>query len=188
MGCREHPDATGAVFKLLGSGNELAQKAEEVVGNLYFANGITFDRAETYMYVSESTMDRVLRFRVDVQKGTVSDREVYQTVYGPDNLAIDIDDNLWIASFFGNQVLAVDHTCQSVHKVFRADSKSHTAFLGKWVKRSHLGLPRGELLTPNAHEPLPNFLTGVFFSPNSDTVYITGLGDVILKYVISKDK
>ncbi|MDX1411471.1 MAG: SMP-30/gluconolactonase/LRE family protein, partial [Nitrospirales bacterium] len=152
------PMPTGAVFKLPGSGDEFAERAEEVVGNLYFANGITFDRNETYMYVSESTMDRVLRFHVDGEKGTVSDREVYQTVYGPDNLAMDTDDNLWIASFLGNQVLAVDDTCQSVHKVFRADSKNHTAFLGEWVKRSHLGQHRGELLTPNAYEPLPNFL------------------------------
>lgn len=181
------PVPTGAVFKLSGSGDKSSEKAEEVVSNLYFANGIMFDRTETYLYVSESMMDRVIRFRVDVEKGTVSEREVYQTVSVPDNLAIDADNNLWIASFAGNRVIVVDHTCHTVHTVFHATSKQHAAFVDEWVKRSHLGQPRGELLTPEVWEPLPNFLTGLFFSPHFDTVYFTGLGNAILKYSLSTD-
>lgn len=122
------PVPTGAVFKLPGSGDELNEKAEEVVGNLYFANGITFDRTETYLYVSESMMDRVLRFRVDVENGSASEREVYQNVYVPDNLAIDAANHLWIASFVGNKVIVVDHTCHTIHTVFQATSTSHSAF------------------------------------------------------------
>lgn len=182
------PAPTGAVFKLSGTGDNSAEKAEEVVSNLYFANGIMFDRTETYLYVSESMMDRVIRFRVDVEKGTVSEREVYQTVSVPDNLAIDADNNLWIASFAGNRVIVVDHTCHTVHTVFHATSKQHAAFVDEWVKRSHLGQPRGELLTPEVWEPLPNFLTGLFFSPHFDTVYFTGLGNAILKYAMPKDQ
>ena len=178
---------TGAVLKLPGHGDVFAQKAEDVVGNLYFANGITFDNTEQYMYVSESMMDRVLRFRVNVGTGSVSEREVYQAVYGPDNLAIDADNNLWIASFLGNTVIAVDQTCHTVHTVFQATSTSHTAFLDEWVRRSHLGQPRNEVLTSEAFNPLPNFLTGLFFSPDFDMVYFTGLGNAILKYPMPKN-
>jgi len=180
------PLPTGAVFKLPGSEDEWAEKAEEVVGNLYFANGITFDKTETYMYVSESMMDRVLRFRVDVENASISGREVYQHVTVPDNLAIDAANNLWIASFAGNRVMVVENTCRTAYTVFQADSRSHTAFLDEWVKRTHLGQPLGDLLTPEVWSPLPNFLTGLFFSPQFDTVYITGLGNAIIKYALPK--
>ncbi|HNP60714.1 MAG TPA: SMP-30/gluconolactonase/LRE family protein [Nitrospirales bacterium] len=179
------PVPTGAVFKLPGSGEGFAEKAEEVANNLYFANGITFDKTEKYMYVSESMMDRVLRFRVDVESGSVSESEVYQNVYVPDNLAVDSDNNLWIASFVGNKVMVVDNICRAVHTVFQATSTSHSDFLKEWTKRSHLGQPRNEVLTPEAFNPLPNFLTGLFFSPNFDTVYFTGLGNAILAYAMS---
>lgn len=180
------PVPTGAVFKLPGSGDEFSEKAEEVVTNLYFANGIMFDRTETYLYLSESMMDRVLRFRVDVETGSVSDREVYQNVYVPDNLAIDRDNNLWIVSFVGNKVMVVDNICHTVHTGFQATSISHSAFMEEWVSRSHLGQPRNEALTQEAFNPLPHFLTGLFFSPHFDTVYFTGLGNAILKYAMPK--
>lgn len=176
------PEPTGAVFTLRGSGDGLAEKAEEVVSHLYFANGITFDRTETILYVAESSMDRVLRFQAYADGDSVSDREIYLNVYVPDNLAIDAENNLWVVSFSGNRVLVVDHRCRSVHTVFSAESKSHAAFLEEWVKRSHLGQARGELLTPGVFNPLPNFLTGLFFSQNFDTVYMTGIGNAILKY------
>ena len=178
------PVPTGAVFKLPGQGDEFAQKAEEVVSDLYLANGITLDRAETYMYVSESMMDRVLRFRVDTDRGVVSDRKHYQMVYMPDNLAIDADNNLWIASITGNKVIVVDRKCHAAHTVFQATSTSHAAFLNEWIKRSRLGQPRRDVMTPEAYKPLPKFLTGLFFSPNFDTVYFTGLGNAILKYTM----
>ena len=180
------PMATGAILKLPGSGDQIAEKAEEVVGSLYLANGITLDRTESYMYVSESNMDRVLRFRVDVVNGSLSDREVYQNVYIPDNLAIDADNNLWIASPVWSKVIVIDHQCHTVHTVFRAESKSHTAFLDEWIKRSYFVQPRNQLLTPEAYNPLPHFLTGLFFSPNHDIIYFTGLGNAILKYTVPK--
>ena len=182
----DRPIPTGAILKLPGSGDQIAEQAEEVVGSLYLANGITLDRTESSMYVSESNMDRVLRFRVDVENGLVSEREVYQNVYIPDNLAIDTDNNLWIASPVGNKVIVVDHKCHTVHTVFRAESKSHAAFVDEWVNRSHFGQSRNDLLIPESFKPLSNFLTGLFFSPNFDTVYFTGLGNVILKYTVRK--
>ena len=63
------PIPTGGVWRLPGHGDEFAQQAEEVVSHLYLANGITFDKTETLMYVAESMMNRVLRFSVDIQKG-----------------------------------------------------------------------------------------------------------------------
>ena len=178
---------TGAIFKLPGSGDEFSSKAEEVVSNLYLANGIMADNSEQFMYVSESMMDRVLRFRLDVETGSLSARETYQLVPIPDNLAIDADNNLWIVSFFANQVNVVDHKCRSMHTVFRPTSKKRDAAWDEWVKRSHLGQPRLELLTSDTGNPLPITLTGLFFSPNQDTVYFTGLSKALLKFKMLRD-
>ncbi|UCE63510.1 MAG: SMP-30/gluconolactonase/LRE family protein [Nitrospirota bacterium] len=180
------PKPTGAVFKLEASGVGISMEAEEVVSQLYFANGITLDRTEEYMYVAEMTMDRVLRFQIDVKSGTILDRESYQNILMPDNLAIDADNNLWIVSNMGNKVTVVDKNCQSMHTVFHAGSNTHTEVLDEWLKRSHLGQPRGDLLTRGSWNPLPNYLTGLFFSPNYETVYFTGLGNAILKYAMPR--
>ena len=181
------PIPTGAVWRLPGHGNEFAQQAEEVVSNLYLANGITMDKTETYMYVSESMMNRVLRFRVDTDRGVASDRENYQMVYMPDNVAIDAHNNLWIASHVENTVIVVDQTCHTVHTVFQATSKSHATYVDQWVTASHLGQPLRALKTPDASKPLPDFLTGLFFSPQGDTVYFTAFGNAIFRYVLPKD-
>lgn len=181
------PIPTGAIFKLPGSGNKFAPAAEEMVGNLYLANGIMADNSEEFLYVSETMMDRVLRYRVDVETGTLSNGETYQLVSLPDNLAVDANNNLWIVSFFANQVSVVDHQCGSMHTVFRPRSKKRDAALDEWVKRSHLGQARLELLTSNTGNPLPITLTGLFFSPNHKTVYFTGLGSAILKFRMPQD-
>ena len=176
------PEPSGGLFTLGPSRDGSSLEAKEILGNLYFANGITFNRTEEYLYLAEMTMDRVLRFRVDVEAGTISDRESYQNILMPDNLAIDGDNNLWIASNIGNRIIVVDGKCQTVHTIFRGLSETHATVLDEWVKRTHLGQPRGELLTRGAWHPLPNYLTGLFFSPHFDTVYFTSLGNAILKY------
>lgn len=179
--------ATGALFKLGGSGDEFASEAEKMVADIYLANGIVFDKKEQYLYLSETMMDRVLRFRVDGETGSLSDRETYQLVLMPDNLAVDANNNLWIVSFFANQVTVIDHQCRSAHTVFQATSKQRTAALDEWVRRSHLGQPRLDLLTANTGNPLPISLTGLFFSPNYDAVYFTGLGNAILRFRMPAD-
>ena len=173
---------TGAIFSLSETGDEFALKAEQVASHLYLANGMIFDHSEQYMYVSESMMDRVLRYKVDVRTKTISDRETYQLVPIPDNLAMDAQGNLWIVSFFYNQVSVVDQHCRSLHRVFRPTSKKRELALDEWSRRSHLGLSRLEVLTGDTGKPLPFPLTGLFFSQNDESVYFTGLGNAILRY------
>ena len=178
---------TGAIFKLEGSGDEFVTEAKEIVDNLYMANGITMDNTEHFLYVSESMMDRVLRFRVDVKSGTLSERETYQLLPIPDNLAIDTDNNLWIASPMAYQVSVVDQDCRSLHKVFHSGTEKSEALWDEWVKRSHLGQPRLDLVGVEKDNPLPGYVTGLFFSPNQDTVYFTGLGNALLKFKMPQD-
>ena len=106
------PTPTGAIWTLQGSGNEFAQHPEEMAKNLYLANGLTMDRSEEFLFVSESMMDRILRFRVEVNSVALSDRETYHLVPIPDNLAIDKENNLWVASPMAYQISVIDHRCR----------------------------------------------------------------------------
>lgn len=178
----DRPVPTGAVFKLVRDGEGYASTADKVVSDLYLANGIAVDNTGTALYVAEMMMDRVLRYDLDIDNGTVSDRRVHQVVVAPDNLAVDADNNLWIASPGANSVFVVDAKCGSVHPVFRAPSESNAAFLDQWITRSHLDKPRLELITPEAWDPLPGFLTGMFWSRDGETIYFTGVGKAILQY------
>ena len=175
------PIDSGAVFYLRGSGDEVEIPAVEAARNIYFANGITFDQAEEYMYVSETMMDRVLRYKVDLKSGTLTSREVYQNVTTPDNLKLDQNGNLWIASPISNQVVAVDKKCRSLHVVFSAPSIGNSRTQDEWAVRSRVGKPLLELLGPELSKPLPGVLTGMFWSHDRKSFYITGLGNAILR-------
>ena len=173
---------TGALFRLPGTGAAMAAEAEAVVEGIYFANGLAFDDAQEHLYVAELMLDRVLRYRVDVDAGTVSDQMVYATILTPDNLAVDADNNLWVASPLTNSILVVDGQCGSLHTVFHAASDSNARISAEWVRRSHLGEGRLELFVPELWDPLPGPLTGMFWSADGATVYLAGLGNALLRY------
>ena len=175
------PVNSGAVFYLKSSGDEFETKAEAAAANIYFANGIALDREEKYLYVAETMMDRVLRFEIDVDKKTLTRRETYQSVLTPDNLAFDKDGNLWIASPVSNKVFAVDKKCRSLHTIFSAASESNAKAQDEWMEQSRLGKPLLGIFAPNLWKPLPAAVTGMFWSPDHKTLYITGLGNAILK-------
>ncbi len=176
------PIDSGAVFYLRGLGDQFKAPAVEVAGNIYFANGIALNKAEEYLYVAETMMDRVLRYKIKVESSSLAEREVYQNVTSPDNLAFDKDDNLWIASPISNRVFAVDKKCRSLHTVFDAPSASNAKIQEEWNVRSRTGKPLLELLGPELSNPLPGVLTGMFWSRDHKTFYITGLGNAILKF------
>lgn len=182
FGVLDQPIDSGAVFYLAGSGNEVKATAVQVAGNIFFANGIALDKAEKFLYVSETMMDRVLRYTIDINTRSLSKPDLYQAVVTPDNLAFDKDGNLWIASPVSNKIFAVDKNCRSLHTVFSAPSESNARIQDEWTKRSHLGNPLLELFTPDLWKPLPGPITGMFWSQDNKTFYITGLGNAVLKY------
>ncbi|MEO7659974.1 MAG: SMP-30/gluconolactonase/LRE family protein [Pyrinomonadaceae bacterium] len=175
------PIDSGAVFYLRGAGDQATIPAVEAAANIYFANGVALDKAEQYLYVAETMMDRVLRFKVDAG-GNLTQRETYQDVMTPDNLAFDQSGNLWIASPLSNKVVAVDNKCRSLHTVFEATSAGNSRIQNEWIVRSRFGKPLLELLGPELPQPLPGVLTGMFWSRDGKTFYITGLGKAILRF------
>ena len=126
-------------------------------------------------------MNRVHSFDVDIKSGEAQHSGVVALVPAPDNLLVDVEGRLIIASPGSNQVIAVDFKNHSQHLVFDASTKESQKITNEWFRRSQLGLPRAELITSKMHSPLPALVTGMFFSHDGQTLYIANLGNDILK-------
>jgi len=90
----QQPSADGSVI-LLEKG-----KARIVADGICFANGVALDPEERHLYVAETMLRRVLRFKIQTD-GSLSHREIYgpkvlAPLGFPDGIAFDEGGNLWI--------------------------------------------------------------------------------------------
>lgn len=172
------PVPTGAVFRMA----DLKNIPVKIMDSLYFANGITMDTDEKQLFIAETMMDRVHKLEVDIKTGEVNYIGVAANVGSPDNILIDKEGRLIVASPLYNQVVAVDFKNHSQHIIFDGSTKDNLKMTDEWNRRSHLGMERLELLSPDLTFPLPGLLTGMFFSNNGQILYITNLGNDLLKF------
>jgi sugar lactone lactonase YvrE len=168
---------TGAIFRLADS----QSVATTIADSLYLANGITMDQDEKTLFVAETLMNRVLSFDVDITSGKTTSSGVVAIVLTPDNILIDNKGRLIIASPGASHVTAVNLSNHSQQLIFDASTSDSRKIADEWFRRSQLGIPRAELLTPKIYGPLPSLLTGMFFSQDGRTLYIATLGKDILK-------
>ncbi|NNK81809.1 MAG: hypothetical protein HKO92_01675 [Flavobacteriaceae bacterium] len=171
------PIPTGAVFRMA----DLKSAPVKIFDSLYFANGITMDKDEKHLFVAETMMDRVHKLEVDEKTGEVNYIGVVANVGTPDNLLIDKEGRLIVASPLYNQVIAVDFKNHSQYIIFDGSTKDNLKITNEWNRRSRLGMERLELLTPDLFNPLPGLLTGMFYSNDGQTLYIANLGNDLLK-------
>lgn len=97
----------GALYKV--NANLSYEKMDEP---FIIPNGIAWNKKNTAMYVVDSMMKKIFRYDFDVEKGDISNKTVLidtVTEMGlPDGMAIDEDDNLWVAFWQGQSVLQYD--------------------------------------------------------------------------------
>ena len=172
------PVPTGAVFRMA----DLKSAPVKILDSLYFANGITMDKDEKHLFVAETMMDRVHKLEVDNKTGEVNYIGVVANVGTPDNLLIDKEGRLIVASPLYNQVILIDFNNHSQHIIFDGSTKDNLKSTNEWNRRSHLSMERLELLSPDLFSPLPGLITGMFFSNDGQTLYITNLGNDLLKF------
>lgn len=172
------PIPTGAVFRMA----DLKSVPVKIMDSIYFANGITMDKDEKHLYVSETMMDRVHKLKVDTKTGEADYIGVAANVGSPDNILIDKEGRLIVASPLYNQVVAIDFINHTHHIIFDGSTKDNLKVSNEWNRRSHLGMERLELLSPDLFSPLPGLLTGMFFSNDGQKLYITNIGNDLLKY------
>ena len=173
-------DPEGALLRLRSENGQLARVAEIVVDSLQFANGVVIDETSGHIYVAE-TGGRVLRYRVDLDAGRVSDRTVFVDGIMADNLELDGDGYLWVARPLRNEVLVVNTATGERHTAYSSLTPAQQEVAEEFARRGQAGTSRMELFTPAQWSPLPGPITGVIIGPGGDPVYMTGLGNAVLK-------
>jgi len=75
-------------------------------------NGIAWNKTNTAMYVVDSMMKKIFRYDFDLEKGAISNKTILIDTSAekglPDGMAIDEEDNLWVAFWQGQSVLQYD--------------------------------------------------------------------------------
>jgi sugar lactone lactonase YvrE len=171
----------GALFRLASQDGRLATEPELMVDSLYFANGVAIDEGSGHLYLAETVGGRVLRYRVDLHSGRLSERTVFVDSVGPDNLELDGGGNLWIINPLSNQLLVVNTATGERQTPFQSQTPAQQAILAEFGRRGQAGASRMDLITPALWTPLSAPITGVIFAPGRGPVYLTGLGNGLLK-------
>ncbi len=175
------PRPEGALLRLGFQDGRFAGAAELVVDSLEFANGLAIDEATGDLYLAETLGARVLRYRVDLAAGRVTERKVFVDSVGADNLELDGAGNLWIADPLRNLVLVVNPATGERRSVFHMQTPEQQRMSDEFGRRGQAGTPRLELFSPALWSPLPGPVTGVIVGPGTGPVYLTGLGNAILR-------
>lgn len=177
----EVPRTEGALLRLASPGGQPVAEAEVMVDSLAFGNGVVVDEANGQLFVAETVGGRVLRFRVDLETGRLSERTVFVDSVAADNLELDGEGHLWVALPLSNEVLVVNTTTGERHVAFQSQTAEQREVIAEFNRRGEAGTPRLELLNPTVWTPLPGLVTGVIVGPGRSPVYLTGLGNAIVK-------
>lgn len=173
--------ADGALWRLPKRDGQEASRAELIQGQLCFPNGLLLDERSGMLYMAECGGNRVLKARLDVAAGRIDDLSTLVELPLPDNVEMDRGGRLWIALPVRNQVVVVDPKSRVVHSAFHAQSLAQIELSAEFVRRGETSTPRMDLFTPAMWEPLPGPITGIILDPQQKIVYITGLGDALIR-------
>lgn len=176
------PIPDGALLRLAWRNGHLADSAEVIVDSLLFANGLAIDETGGLLYVGETTGNRVLRYRVNLVQGTVSDRTVLAEI-AADNVELDGQGYLWVVAPLSNEVVVVNTATGERYPALHVQTPEQEERVAEFLRRGKVGLPRLDLLTPDLWAPLPGILTGVIVGHGRGPVYVTGLGDALVRLV-----
>jgi sugar lactone lactonase YvrE len=172
----------GALYRIAPpSRNGTRAPARRVLSGLSFANGIAIDEARGRIYLAETLGDRITAYRLSVASGHIADPRVLATMTAPDNVELDEHGRLWIASPVTSAVYVVDPDSGATTTVFRVHTVKSERAVAEWNRRKAAREPLLELFAPDMWAPMPGAATGVILTPGGGPVYVSGLGDALMR-------
>jgi sugar lactone lactonase YvrE len=177
----EVPAPEGAVLRLDMNGDTPAGPAVVVADSLYFANGLALDEAAGQLYVAEIVAERVWRFRVDPATRALTDKTIFADSTAADNVELDGQGNLWMVVPFTGEVIIANTTTGARHSAFKTQTPAQAETVAEFMRRGTTGESRLGLITPELWAPLPGLITGVILPQGAGPVYITGLGNALVR-------
>ena len=178
---RAIPD--GALYRLPSSDGE--KTPELIIDGLYFANGFYIDEKRNKFYLSEMMKNRVLEFDLDLSTGKLSNQTTLANIPTPDNMELNHDGKLWVASPLSNQILAIDLESGDTSTVFDAQTEVGRENLQIGLQLMDNGEGFADLLTEELFGEMPGLLTGMIIGNSSQPFYVANLGSALIK--VSKE-
>ena len=171
----------GALYRLPISEDGTLSAPEPILENLYFANGFYIDEKRNKFYLSEMMKNRVLAFDLDISTGSLSNQTILAIMPTPDNMELNSEGQLWVASPLSNQIYSIDPENGESYIVFDAQTEIGFENMEEGIKRMQTGGGFAELLTPELTGEMPGLLTGMIIGDESQPFYVANLGSALIK-------
>jgi sugar lactone lactonase YvrE len=175
----------GALYRLPISEDGTLSAPEPILENLYFANGFYIDEKRNKFYLSEMMKNRVLAFDLDITTGSLTNQTTLAIMPTPDNMELNSEGQLWVASPLSNQIYSIDPENGESYIVFDAQTEIGFENMEEGIKRMETGGGFAELLTPELTGEMPGLLTGMIIGDESQPFYVANLGTALIK--VSKE-
>jgi sugar lactone lactonase YvrE len=175
------PVADGAVYYVAPAREGVARIAVKVADGFFFANGLALDERAGVLYLAETLGSRILKFHLDVANGRLSDMSTVLKVWWPDNIELDGDGQLWIASPLRNEIVVADPGTGVSRSVFRITTPRSEELVREAEVRAETNRSVIDVIQPAMWEPGPGLLTGMILSPGNGPVYATTLGNALIR-------
>ena len=171
----------GALYRIPISEDGTLSKPELILKDLNFANGFYIDEKRNKFYLSEMMKNRVLAFDLDISTGSLSNQTILAIMPTPDNMELNSEGQLWVASPLSNQIYSIDTENGESHIVFDAQTEIGFENMEEGIRRMEMGGGFAELLTPELTGEMPGLLTGMIIGDESQPFYVTNLGSALIK-------
>jgi len=182
FGAIAKPIPDGALFRLpILNGGEISKKPELIIDGLNFANGFYIDEPNKKFYMSETMSNRILSFDVDISKGILSNKFVLAEIPSPDNMQLNHDYSLWVASPLSNRIFSVDTKNGDYFVVFDAQTEEGAKNVKEGLKRVREGDGIADLIGPELIGKMPGLLTGMIIGSETQPFYVANLGNALIK-------
>ena len=171
----------GALYRLPISEDGTLSMPELILENLYFANGFYIDEDRSKLYLSEMMKNRILSFDLDISTGFLSNQTTLVVMPTPDNMELNSEGKLWVASPLSNQIYSIDPENGESYVVFDAQTQIGLENMEEGVRLMEMGNGFTQLLSPELTGEMPGLLTGLIIGDNSQPFYVANLGNALIK-------
>ena len=171
----------GALYRIPHNDESSSQMPELVLEGLNFANGFYIDEDKNKLYLSEMMSNRVLAFDVDTSSGSLSNQTTLAIIPTPDNMELNNDGQLWVASPLSNQIYAIDIENGDSYVVFDAQTPIGQKNMQEGIRRIEIGNGFSDLLSPELTGDMPGLLTGMIIGEANQPFYVANLGAALIE-------
>ena len=171
----------GALYRLPAAEEGSPQIPELILEGLNFANGFYIDEASKKFYLSEMMSSRVLAFDLDISSGSLSNQTTLAQMPSPDNMALNHDGTLWVASPLANQIFSIDVSSGTTKIVFDAQTEEGFKLVDEGLASVKNGDGWADLVGPELTGNMPGLLTGMILGDEDQPFYVANLGAALIK-------